>query len=238
MTTLYLIRHGKASASDEDYDKLRPLGEAQARMLGSYLAHAGKHFDSIFCGPLKRQVDTLGLMREAAGELGSGWPAAVNLDSLAEAPFELLLKSCMTERLETDPVIRDAVASMRAAKDRESMRPSFEIMFDHMIGLWRRDEVAREDLELAKDFDARVQNALDGIVGAVGEGQEVAVVTSNGVISRMLEFIERPGLPSETHLSQFANTSVTQILFAGGEWTVGPRNLTDHIDDPSQVTYL
>ncbi len=65
MATLLLIRHGQASYGQADYDRLSPQGEEQARALGRYLADA--KLDAIYAGPLRRQVQTATLAREAAG---------------------------------------------------------------------------------------------------------------------------------------------------------------------------
>ena len=84
MTTLHVIRHGRATALEADYDQLHAMGELQARALGVHMSRTGKRFDAIYVGPLRRQLETLRLMREAAGEVGAGWPVAEVLDGLSE----------------------------------------------------------------------------------------------------------------------------------------------------------
>src|SRR4051812_10321464 len=99
MTTLHLIRHGRASALEADYDQLHPIGEVQARTLGAHLGRAGQRFDAVYVGPLRRQLHTLQLMREAAGTAAANWPAERVLEGLAEGPFEALLKQYTRPRL-------------------------------------------------------------------------------------------------------------------------------------------
>ena len=52
MATIYLFRHGQASFGADDYDKLSPLGERQATLLGHYLRDSGITLDAAFSGSL------------------------------------------------------------------------------------------------------------------------------------------------------------------------------------------
>jgi broad specificity phosphatase PhoE len=65
--SLLLIRHGQASFSADDYDRLSPLGEEQSRRLGSWLATCGSTPDLIAIGPRERHRRTAELCLEAAG---------------------------------------------------------------------------------------------------------------------------------------------------------------------------
>ena len=56
MAKLLLVRHGQASYGQLDYDRLSPRGEAQARLLGPYLA--AQQPSALFVGPLVRQQQT------------------------------------------------------------------------------------------------------------------------------------------------------------------------------------
>ena len=51
VSLLYLVRHGQASFFAEDYDRLSPLGELQARRLGEFFAARGVRFDAAYSGP-------------------------------------------------------------------------------------------------------------------------------------------------------------------------------------------
>lgn len=84
MAELLLIRHGQASYGQEDYDRLSPRGQEQARAVGRFLA--GARLDALYVGPLRRQLQTAQLAIEA-GAL----PAAREVAELAEYPaFELV----------------------------------------------------------------------------------------------------------------------------------------------------
>lgn len=62
MSVLTLVRHGQASFMAEDYDRLSPTGEEQARRLGRYWTSRGIVFDRVCHGPAKRHIRTAELV--------------------------------------------------------------------------------------------------------------------------------------------------------------------------------
>ena len=61
MGTITLVRHGQANSSaktEEDYDRLSPLGHQQAAWLGDWLAQGGEGFDLVLSGSLRRHIET------------------------------------------------------------------------------------------------------------------------------------------------------------------------------------
>ena len=238
MTTLHLIRHGRASALEADYDKLHTMGEAQARLLGEHLARVGQAFDAVYVGPLKRQLDTLRLMRETSEPRGLRWPDATVLDGLAEGPFEVLFKTYLRPRIKSDAKLQTLVATLRAATDEDTRQATMEAVFDRMVELWRAGEVVGDDLEPAASFEARVTQAKDVIAQREGAGRQVAVVTSNGVIGSLLETLAgEPPAPGRAR-HRLYNTSVSVIELADSGARLHRRNTTEHIDDPELLTLL
>lgn len=241
MTTIHLIRHGKASPSEANYDQLHVRGVAQARMLGVHLAGRGARFDAMYSGPLVRQRDTLRLMRESAGATGAGWPEAVVLDGLAEAPVELIVRECMAERLGSDAVLDTLVARVQAAgEDRPALRLAMGAVWEYMLGLWHTGALARDDLETYAQFRGRVLGSLETMLARARGGEEVAAVTSNGVISCLVEHVHERAGETQTASPEllFANTSITRLTAGDGSLAIVARNVLDHIDDPAMVTYL
>ena len=58
MGNVFMIRHGQASAFEENYDRLSTLGERQARLLGETWARRGFKPDRVFTGPRMRHERT------------------------------------------------------------------------------------------------------------------------------------------------------------------------------------
>lgn len=237
MTILHLIRHGRASALEADYDKLQPLGELQARLLGEHLAARAQHFDAVYVGPLVRQLETLRLMREAAGSLGADWPAATMLEGLAEGPFETLMRQHVRPRLAQDAELRAIATTVRGAVGEEARSVALSTLFDYMAVRWRRGEVRAEGLESPESFEARVSSALAEIARREGRGRAVAVVTSNGVIGELLDKAGlQPGNGAVRH--RLHNSSVSLLELRPDGIAVLARDLTEHLRDPQHLTLL
>ena len=61
MGTITLVRHGQANSAaqtEEDYDRLSPLGKQQAVWLGEWLHAQEEQFDRVLCGSLRRHNET------------------------------------------------------------------------------------------------------------------------------------------------------------------------------------
>lgn len=69
MTTLYLVRHGQASAGTHDYDRLSPVGQRQSELLGQWWLSQGFVPDAAHHGSLVRQRDTASLALSAHNKL-------------------------------------------------------------------------------------------------------------------------------------------------------------------------
>jgi broad specificity phosphatase PhoE len=238
MTLLHLIRHGRASALEADYDNLQPLGELQARLLGEHLGRRRQHFDAVYVGPLRRQLETLRLMREGAAEGGSAWPSATVLDGLAEGPFEPLMKKYVRPRMAEDPALQTLVQNMRSAADARARDEALNTLFDHMVELWRNGAVVADDLESPIAFNARVLAALEQIALQEARGRQVAVVTSNGVIGVLLQ---HAGLaPTQGTLRhRIYNSSVSLLeLDVDRRGIARSSNATEHLTDPDHLTLI
>lgn len=237
MTTLQLIRHGKASPGTANYDELHTTGEAQARLLGEYFRDTQQHFDALYCGPLVRQRETLRIMREAARDVGARWPEAHMLDGLAEAPIEAVVRQCLPVRMQTDTTLQSLVAEIGDGSDKAKARAGFERVLDHVTELWSVGELGGPGIETASEFAARVVGALDAILAREGEGRAVAVVTSNGVIGYLVAHAA-----GETRANRirpmFWNSSRTELSFRAGRLAVERANLVDHLRDGNLHTLI
>src|SRR4051794_32052850 len=104
MSALLLVRHGQASFLSDDYDRLSPAGEAQATLLGVYLARTGARPDAIFTGPRVRQRRITELAIEAMARAGATCPEPVLLPELDEYPAEELFKRSLDDLRDDDPL--------------------------------------------------------------------------------------------------------------------------------------
>src|SRR6188472_3091080 len=84
MSVLTLVRHGQASYMAEDYDRLSPLGEEQARKLGEFWVRHRIQFDLCFHGPAKRHRQTLEIASDYVRQAGLSWPDSEMVRELDE----------------------------------------------------------------------------------------------------------------------------------------------------------
>lgn len=239
MSTLHVIRHGKASPEGKVYDQLHTIGEAQARKLGEHFGARGMRFDSLYTGPLKRQRETLRLMREAAGDAARDWPEEIVIDGLAEAQIEKLVRHCLTTALPHDAELQAIVQAAGDGKDAMKLRVMVEQVLQRTIHLWVEEKVEMEDVESARAFRARVDAAFEQISREAGRGRHIAVVTSNGVIGYLLAVLAGNTDPMRIGFTtRIWNSSVTQLAVSDAGLSVLAHNAIDHLLDPDMHTLL
>jgi len=208
MATLLLIRHGQASYGQADYDRLSQQGEEQARALGRYLADA--KLDAIYAGPLRRQVQTATLAREAAG---GSLPEAITLPELSEYPaFEMLQH--FVPKLIAENAEFAAITSAPTPR-------LLDRAFHTILAKWSRDEWAFDGVERVDSFVTRVRGGLDRVLRAASSGARIAAVTSAGPIGVAVGLTF--GIPAERMVRTsivIRNASITELRFRseGFDW--------------------
>jgi broad specificity phosphatase PhoE len=239
MTTLHVIRHGKAMAGADRYDQLHAIGERQARRLGERLRESSLVFDAIYCGPLTRQLDTLAHMRAGAGDVGAAWPQEVILAELAEAPIEPLARHCMTERLATDPKLQALLSQGFLDGRVVGDNAFFEAMLAYVVDLWVSGESTLPGIETAPEFGRRVRAGLDRILEGGAEGRHIAVVTSNGVIGWLAGYAKSEAEPERACLlRRLFNASISRFAEKNGRLELSAWNVVDHLVESDLKTIL
>jgi broad specificity phosphatase PhoE len=221
MATLVLVRHGQASAGAEVYDRLSPIGEAQARLLGEYWGRRGVRFDALFTGPRDRHVRTTELAIEGAAQHGVAWPAPTVIEDLDEMRPEGLIRQ-LPELLASHPALRAA----------DSPRQTFE----ELMGLWVRGEIEAPDVEPWPAFRARVERGLEA-VRVAGKGKRVVAFTSGGPITAAIQIAL--GSPSEQTfqlLRIVRNASVSEFLYSGDRFGLSSFNAVPHLEEAAHLT--
>jgi broad specificity phosphatase PhoE len=231
MSTLYVIRHGQASYGQADYDRLSPLGEEQARLLGAHLAE-GPPLDLVFVGPRRRQRQTADHIVRAARRREAEVVAALD-----EYPAEAILRQALPELLrDADPEARGTFASDPLGVPTDPRR--FQVLFERVMKRWLTGELLLEDTESFAEFAGRVRLALHEIMAAAGRGRTVAAVTSAGptgiALQMALELSDAVALKQSWVV---ANTGMTEIKFRGDEMTLVAFNALPHLHERRLVTF-
>jgi len=231
MGTLYLVRHGQASAFEDNYDRLSSLGERQARLLGAWWRRRGVKLDRVFAGPRVRQQRTAEIAIEAGG-----LPSPVEVAELDEMDVEPLFKEHLPDLFLRHAHLQALGDSMVMAEGNEARGRSMARLFEAALLLWVRGQVHAPGVEPWLQFRARVRKALS-VVREQARGQRIAVFTSAGPVAAAVQLAL--GADDETALSlafRVRNSSVSEFLFRSDRFSLASFNETPHLEDAALVT--
>lgn len=247
MGSLALVRHGQASFGSSTssaaldpgaaYDRLSERGAEQARALG--LRWATDSMTAIYTGPMRRQVDTAGIAREAARAAGRELPEPIELAGLAELPaFELVART-LPQVVGEHAELRGLLDGSAAAGSRAAL---WDLAFWKVLEGWTHDRLELGVIESYGAFVDRVRTALAAITARhQGGGERVAAVTSGGPIGVALKLAL--ALTDHAMLALWRvvrNASVTELLWRSrapaGDLALLGFNHVDHLP-PSLQTF-
>ena len=241
MSSIYFIRHGQASFGRANYDRLSELGRRQCRLLGEHLSRSGVAFDAVYTGALERQQDSAQILLAAYGDAGRPFPepAAANPD-WNEYDSQSILSGSLPRAMAAHPEIA-ALAKELAANGRLDLandKRAFQRLFSRVMDLWVEGRLGVEGMESWPDFTARVNRGLDRVMAEQGAGKTVAVVTSGGPISAVMQ--RALAAPDKIALElgwAIVNSSFTECRYRNGKFSLASFNQTPHLDEPAMITY-
>ncbi len=230
MTRLYLVRHGQASFGAGNYDRLSPLGERQARLLGQHLQRIAFRADAWLSGTLDRQRSTLsamlqGLEAEATPELHDGFN---------EYDHEAILGAYLPRVMQDMGLSPDQRVTLFA--DTRQFQDAFARVMKHWVEGTSHE---RPPFETWESFQTRIREALERMARAGHE--RIVIVTSGGPISLAVQ--AALGLtPEKTFSLNWAilNASVTELRVRRGALMLASFNNVAHLElagEPSLLTY-
>lgn len=231
MGTLYLVRHGQASAFEDNYDRLSSLGERQALLLGEWWARRGVKLHRVFTGPRIRQKRTAEIAAQA-GRL----PLPVEVGDLDEMGVEPIFKEHLPALFARHAHLQALGDAMVMADGDEERARSIARLFEAALLLWVGGQVESPGVEPWVAFRARVRRALS-LVRSEAKGQNIAVFTSAGPVAAAVQLAL--GSDDETALSlafRVRNTSVSEFIFSGDRFSLTSFNETPHLPDATLVT--
>ena len=232
MSSIYLIRHGQASYGAENYDVLSELGAQQSHALGAYFARRGLALDACYAGPRHRHIDTAGHFAAGARAGGLGVTPPIILEELDEYPILDLLKRWLPALIAEDPAI---ASGFGPSPDKHQLERGFLLALTR----WSRGELDTGDVESFAAFQGRVYRAIDRVIANEGRRRHIAVFTSNGPISVLVQRVL--GLASDVALRTgwvLANTSLTELRYRDPSSIVlFSFNTMPHLLDNATITY-
>ena len=220
MSTLYLVRHGQASAGTDNYDRLSPLGRKQASLLGTWWARQGFSPELVCNGSLERQRDT----------------AQLATDGLSEA-FQ------RDEHADLDEYDHRQVDTHFGEGARSDNPES--LSFDDYVGImtrWRTAPTQPESLESWESFSRRGWQAIQNLHDKHNDSEHLAFFTSGGIIATVISRV----LDLDFHhtvdaIWRIRNASVTTLHFDGDKARLIDFNTVPHLQehgDSSLITLI
>jgi broad specificity phosphatase PhoE len=208
MATIYLFRHGQASFGSDDYDRLSPLGERQAALLGHYLHDSGIILDAAFSGDLLRQRQTARLaIASQPGEVPHQIEPRFN-----EIDNDQQLKYLLPEVMKTNPALRKLVdGGLSSSKDYQKV---IDAVFNH----WVSPQCSEPRIQSWADYSGGVRAALQELMASQGSGKTLGIFTSGGTIATMVaQVLGLSGEQTYQFYEPIFNCSVTQIFYSGSK---------------------
>ena len=217
MPYLYLVRHAQPDFTGH-YDSVTDLGLQQAAWLGEHFAARDLRFARVACGSLQRQRHTLEAL----------------LEHLPQAP-----------RPQVDPRFNEYDAAgvlaayhlgderaMRAGGDRRGYFTAVR----NALQAWSRQHESPAGTESWPDFGARVGSAADELCAGLANADAVLIVTSGGVIGRLVAEALGAGAEAAIQLNlQTRNTGVTEMVRGRSIARLVAFNAVPHLERPDRA---
>lgn len=217
MPHLYLVRHAQPDFTGH-YDSVTELGLQQSAWLGQHFAMRGVRFARVVSGSLQRQVHTL----ETALQHLPGAPARQVDPRFNEYDAASVLSAFH---------LGDERA-LRAAGDRRGYFTAVR----SALQAWAQRADAPEGMESWRTFGERVAAAIDDICAGLDAPDAVLIVTSGGVIGRLVASTLGADAEAAIQLNlQTRNTGVTEMIRGRSVSRLLAFNAIPHLERPDRA---
>lgn len=238
MGVLTLVRHGQASYMAEDYDRLSPTGEDQARKLGEFWVDRGIEFHQVFQGPAKRHARTAEIVAEVMNAAGMPLPEPVVIKELDEFDAFQVMKVMVPILIERDEAVRGMYERFQAAQDTPDAGRILQRLFGQVARHWSSGEFEIPEIESWAQFRSRICGAISHIRAVSPKSSNIAVFTSGGPIAATMSIaLNLPPQQAIELVWMSRNCSYSEFLFSGDRFTLSSFNSFPHLDDRELLTY-
>ncbi|MDE3011418.1 MAG: histidine phosphatase family protein [Pseudomonadota bacterium] len=197
---LVLVRHAQASFDADDYDRLTPLGERQARALADWWRDAEAAPRSCWTGGLRRQAQT-------AAPLLAACPGVPLLECVALREFD---HREIFYRQRPDLLPPAALADWKAQPD---YARRFDATWRAALGRWMDPRHAADYTEAWPAFQARCLSGIRQLLGRLAPGETALAFTSSGPLAVVLAACAGPdqGHDFADIQGRLFNTGLTEL---------------------------
>jgi broad specificity phosphatase PhoE len=222
----------------EDYDRLSPLGEEQARKLGDFWARHGLVFEHVYHGPAKRHIRTMEIAGEEVKRAGLPWPEAASLPEMDEFDAYQVMKRMVPVLIEHDPEVRRLNEEFFSNQDSPEAGRVLQKLFEQVARHWSSGEFDMPEVESWSQFRVRVSSAITRIRELVPRSTNTVVFTSGGPIAAtMAQALCLSPEKAIEFVWLSRNCSWSEFLFSGDRFSVSAYNSFPHLDSRELLTY-
>lgn len=222
----------------EDYDRLSPLGEEQARKLGEFWVRHRIQFDFCFHGPANRHIRTLEIASEYVRQAGLHWPREQMIPELDEFDAFRMMQFLTPRLVESDPEVRRLNDEFEANRNTPDAGRLLQKLFEAVSRSWCSGVHDVPELESWTQFQARIQSGVDRIRKVAEQGRNVVAISSGGPIAATVaQALGLPPLTAVEFVWLSRNGSFSEFLFSGERFSMHSFNSIPHLDDRRLLTY-
>lgn len=202
MGAIYLLRHGQASFSGNDYDQLSDKGIAQSKVLGVTLQARLPQVGPVYSGTQRRHRDTARHVLEAMGVTRH----AVELAGLNEYDHEDIIRR-------HTPRYADRTLMMTELFVSGDPRKAFQQLFKSAVSRWVEGKHDAEYAESWPAFKHRCVQALRDVSAELKGSENALVFTSGGPITAIAQDMLQIDDPQAIALSwRLVNCGITKLI--------------------------
>jgi broad specificity phosphatase PhoE len=235
MSELYMIRHGQASFGEKNYDRLSSTGVAQAEIVARHWLAVDRKVDAIYAGGMKRQIDTAGALISACKDKRMPVPEMITDECFDEYDSRSVFETQLPAMIAKNPSISDKLADIYTDKR------AFQLLFEEAMNRWVSGAGDVPEAVTWQGFNDRVVKGARQIMKTQGAGKTLAVFTSGGPISVMVQ--EALGLTGKMAMAlswQIMNASITRFKYNAEGFALAGFNDITHLElenDGRLLTY-
>lgn len=226
-----LVRHGQATPFEADTDRLSKLGRRQAAALAAHWIARDIDVDQVVTGGLRRQRDTATAVADGMRAADRPWPDATIDRRFDEYDGDGVFTTLAAHLADRDPEVAVLRERAAAARGTDQQNRHFQRLVERVADHWQRGEVADDDVEPWGRFAGRVDAAVARL-RAGRSGRRVVVVTSGGVIGRIVQrALDAPDTTALALNWRIENCSLTRLTFSRDRMSLDTFNTTAHLDE-------
>ncbi len=170
MTRLTMVRHGQASFSTGDYDRLTPMGERQSGALAKHWLDRSERLDALFCATLQRQRRAGKVVRETFEAAGVDCPELEVLPGLNEYHDDEMMEHLLPELCKRDPRFETLKNEYDNAPEGNKRYRTFQRLWEAITEQYIQGDYDANGFESWPEFRDRVRGAFNELRSREGSG--------------------------------------------------------------------